>query len=94
MLVTEADILSLCGQVTQPATSIEKEIIDFNGWGVMAFGAGLLLHCLVCTLSLCNSTIVPTWSSHPMVNARAYSWWSSCSEGVNDLNLGQGTPLT
>ncbi|EEA23369.1 hypothetical protein PMAA_099570 [Talaromyces marneffei ATCC 18224] len=60
-----SDILSLCGQVTQPATSIEKEIIDFNGWGVMAFGAGLLLHCL-------ESPILPAPdTSHTTLNPRS-----------------------
>lgn len=70
LLVTEADILSLCGQVTEPAPRIEKGILVFNGWGIMILGAGLLLQSVICTCSLYKSGIVLTWSSHPMINAR------------------------
>lgn len=94
LLVTEADILSLCGQVTEPAPSIEKGILVFNGWGIMTLGVGLLLQSVICTCSLYKSAIVPTWNSHPMINARAYSWWTSCSENLDGLNLCKSTPLT
>ncbi|KAK5660560.1 hypothetical protein OQA88_13111 [Cercophora sp. LCS_1] len=45
--------------------------LDFNGWGLLGLGIGLLLQATISTWALLSSPSVGTWSPHPLATARA-----------------------
>ena len=45
--------------------------IDFNGWGLVGVGTGLLLQSIISTWALLDSAYVGTWNGNPLATARA-----------------------
>ncbi|KAK0751299.1 hypothetical protein B0T18DRAFT_387444 [Schizothecium vesticola] len=49
----------------------DRNGIDFNGWGLIGLGAGLLLQSIISTWALLDSAYVGTWNGNPMATAKA-----------------------
>ncbi|KAK0647992.1 hypothetical protein B0T16DRAFT_490894 [Cercophora newfieldiana] len=49
----------------------DRNGIDFNGWGLVGLGAGLLLQSIISTWALLDSAYVGTWNGNPLATARA-----------------------
>ena len=64
--------------------------VDFNGWGSIGLGLGLMIQCMISTLCFLSRAKVRTWSSNPLAIARAclteeYSGKPSASGEVLEL---------
>lgn len=57
--------------------------IDFNAWGLIGLGTGLLLQSAICTWCLVHESAkyVETWNSNPLATARACRYIVDVSEG-------------
>ena len=49
----------------------DRNGIDFNGWGLIGLGAGLLPQSIISTWALLDSAYVGTWNSNPIATAKA-----------------------
>jgi hypothetical protein len=52
----------------------DKFAIDFNGWGLLGLGLGLLIQSAICTWCLvydASAHLVGTWNSNPLATAKA-----------------------
>jgi len=48
--------------------------IDFNGWGLLGLGLGILLQAALSTWALAGTERVGTWNANPLATARACRW--------------------
>ncbi|KAI7971255.1 hypothetical protein EIK77_003554 [Talaromyces pinophilus] len=69
-----------------PTDTDKRHGLDFIGISTIALGIGILLQALVSTCSLCNSSIVATWSSNPMTNAKVLSGFNIYQARSNNFN--------
>ncbi|KAK4450428.1 hypothetical protein QBC34DRAFT_437267 [Podospora aff. communis PSN243] len=49
----------------------DRTAIDFNGWGLVGLGTGLLLQSIISSWALLDSSYVGTWNGNPLATARA-----------------------
>lgn len=69
-----------------PTDTDKRHGLDFNGISTIALGIGIFLQALVSTCSLCNSSIVATWSSNPMTNAKVLSGFNNHQARPSNFN--------
>ena len=67
--------------VTDENFSGSRTAIDFNGWGLLGLGVGLLLQSVVATCSLFPNDLVGTWNSNPLATARACKYLYEAAGG-------------
>ncbi|KAJ5614373.1 hypothetical protein N7528_008027 [Penicillium herquei] len=88
-LKLSTEVRQYCGDAaaTHPSTpEFDDDALEFSAWVLLGIGAGLLLQAFVCTACLCNSSMVVTWSSHPLINAKAYFYSRLDSVKPEDSN--------
>ena len=61
----------------------DRFAIDFNAWGLLGLGAGLLIQSSICTWCLVDESVnqyVETWDSNPLATAKACRYMLDASE--------------
>lgn len=70
----------------------DRSGIDFNGWGLVGLGAGLLLQAVISTWALLDSAYVGTWNANPLATARACRVLQDTGRGPLPLPLPLSSP--